>query len=61
MPNEYAFSVTYQNKFTGTNRHIWINIFADCEADAFKLCLNEAYKQIHSYEGLYKIDLIYVI
>ena len=60
MPNEYTFSVTYQNKFIGINRHVWVKLFADCEADAFKSCLDEAYKHINSYEGLYKIDLIYV-
>ena len=61
MPNEYVFTVTYQNKMTCYDRHTCIHIFADSEADAFDLCLNEAYKLLQRDEGLFKVELIYAI
>lgn len=61
MPNEYIFRLGYQNKFTGINRYAWLRIFTDCETNAFNLCLNGAYEQLHSYESLSKIELIYTM
>lgn len=60
MPNEYIFIITYCNKETGCYRGDSVNIFADCEADAFDNCLNEAYKLIDTNEGLFRIELLCV-
>jgi len=61
MPDEHVFLVTYQNKMTCLDRCASIHIFANCEADAFNLCLDEAYKLIQRDEGLFKIELLYII
>ena len=61
MPNEYVFLVIYQNKMTCINRSASIHIFADSEADAFDSCLCEAYRLIQRDEGLFKVEIIYII
>ena len=61
MHDEYVFLITYQNKIKCVNRCECVHIYAKCEHEAVNRCVTEIYKNIREHEGLYKIELLYVI